>query len=86
MEIMKQVLKAAARIDFAIFTFSKSSEIDDTMLRLLALNMHVRGAFDYKQGVQTWSPVRDIAQKGADLHGVKSGNGIRKLHHKLMVT
>ena len=32
MEIMKQMLKARERIDFAIFTFPKSSGIDDTMI------------------------------------------------------
>jgi phosphatidylserine/phosphatidylglycerophosphate/cardiolipin synthase-like enzyme len=85
MEIMKQMMKARKRIDFAIFTFSKSSGIDDTMLRLLDLDMPIRGAFDYKQGVQEWSPVKAISKKGADLYGVKKGNGVGKLHHKLMV-
>lgn len=85
MEIMKQMLKARKRIDFAIFTFSKSSGIDDTMLRLLDLGLPIRGAFDHKQGVQSWSPVRSIAKKGAELFGVKKRNKIGKLHHKLMV-
>lgn len=89
MEIMKQMMKARLRIDFAIFTFSQSSGIDDTLLRLLDLNMPVRGAFDYKQGVQKWAPLRTISDKGADVYGVKksngNGNGIGKLHHKLMV-
>lgn len=85
MEIMKQMLKARSRIDFAIFTFSKSSGIDDTMLRLLDLGMPIRGAFDYKQGVQSWSPIREISNSGADLFGVKKNNEIGKLHHKLMV-
>jgi phosphatidylserine/phosphatidylglycerophosphate/cardiolipin synthase-like enzyme len=35
MEIMKQMLKAAASIDFAMFTFAQSSGIDDTMIRLV---------------------------------------------------
>ena len=85
MEIMKQMMKARERIDFAIFTFSKSSGIDDTMLRLLDTDITIRGAFDHKQGVQDWSPVRDLASNGADLHGVRKGNGVGKLHHKLMV-
>ena len=85
MEIMKQMIKARTRIDFAIFTFSKSSGIDDTMLRLLDLNMPIRGAFDGKQGAQDWSPLPQILAKGAELFAVNSGNGIGKLHHKLMV-
>jgi phosphatidylserine/phosphatidylglycerophosphate/cardiolipin synthase-like enzyme len=85
MEIMKQMMKARKRIDFAIFTFSKSSGIDDTMLRLLDFDMPIRGVFDYKQGVQGWSPVKAISQKGADLYSVKKGGGVGKLHHKLMV-
>lgn len=85
MEIMKQMFKARERIDFAIFTFAKSSGIDDAMLRLLDFDMSIRGAFDNKQGVQKWSPVKRIAAAGADLHGVSKGNGVGKLHHKLMV-
>ena len=32
MEIMKQMMKARKRIDFAIFTFARSSGLDDTMM------------------------------------------------------
>lgn len=85
MEIMKQMLKARSRIDFAIFTFSKSSGIDDTMYRLLDFGMPIRGAFDRKQGVQQWSPINEIAARGAELYSVSQGNGVGKLHHKLMV-
>ncbi|MFK7830352.1 MAG: phospholipase D-like domain-containing protein [Congregibacter sp.] len=85
MEIMKQMLKARSRIDFAIFTFAKSSGIDDTMLRLLDFGMPIRGVFDRKQGVQRWSPINDIAARGAELHSVSKGDGVGKLHHKLMV-
>ncbi|GAF48125.1 phospholipase D-like domain-containing protein [Rhodococcus wratislaviensis] len=34
MEIMKQMLKAVSSVDFAMFTFARSSGIDDTMIRL----------------------------------------------------
>lgn len=85
MEIMKQMLKARERIDFAIFTFSQSSGIDDTMMRLLDLNMPIRGAFDLKQGVQKWAAIRPLQKKGAHMVAVEEGNGIGKLHHKLMV-
>jgi len=85
MEIMKQMMKAKKRIDFAIFTFSKTSGIDDTMLRLLDFDMPIRGAFDGGQGFNQWSPLRGIAAKGADLHSVRKTATIGKLHHKLMV-
>lgn len=85
MEIMKQMLKARERIDFAIFTFSKSSGIDDTMLRLLDMGMNINGAFDGKQGAQDWAPVKELAARGANLWRVPKGNGVGKLHHKLMV-
>lgn len=85
MEIMKQMLKAKKRIDFAIFTFAKSSGIDDTMLRLLDLDMPINGAFDGMQGVQKWAAIKPLQKKGARLSAVWKGNGIGKLHHKLMV-
>lgn len=85
MEIMKQMLKARERIDFAIFTFSKSSGIDDTMLRLLDLPLPIRGAFDLRQGVQKWAAIKPLRAKGAELFGVPPGGGVGKLHHKLMV-
>jgi hypothetical protein len=57
MEIMKQMMKARSRIDFAIFTFAKSSGIDDTMIRLRDLGMPIRGVFDGKQGAQNWAAI-----------------------------
>lgn len=85
MEIMKQMLKARERIDFAIFTFSKSSGIDDTMLRLLDFGMPIRGCFDGRQGSQDWAAIPDLIQAGARLSAVHAGQGLGKLHHKLMV-
>ena len=85
MEIMKQMLKAKKRIDFAIFTFAKSSGIDDTMLRLLHFKMPIRGAFDHTQGSHEWSAIKPLKKKGAQLFGVSRSDKIRKLHHKLMV-
>jgi len=85
MEIMKQMLKVAHRVDFAIFTFSESSGIDDTMLKLLALGIPVRGAFDEKQGAHSWAAIPRLKAAGAQLYGVPAGNGVGKLHHKLMV-
>ena len=85
MEIMKQMLKAQERIDFAIFTFAKSSGIDDTMIKLLNFGMPIRGVFDGRQGANDWSAIGPLKQAGAELLKVSTGNGVGKLHHKLMV-
>ena len=85
MEIMKQMLKAQKRIDFAIFTFSQSSGIDDTMLRLLQGGMPIRGAFDAMPGGADWAAIPALRAAGAQLYSVRKGNGVGKLHHKLMV-
>ncbi|MBN1187564.1 MAG: DUF1669 domain-containing protein [Bacteroidales bacterium] len=85
MEIMKQMLKAKKRIDFAIFTFAKSSGIDDTMIKLLEFGMPIRGAFDGKQGAHDWAALSNIKKAGGELYSIPEGNGVGKLHHKLMV-
>lgn len=85
MEIMKQMLKARKRIDFAIFTFAKSSGIDDTMIYMLENGMPIRGAFDARSGAQDWAALPALKAHGAELYKVPPGNGVGKLHHKLMV-
>jgi phosphatidylserine/phosphatidylglycerophosphate/cardiolipin synthase-like enzyme len=85
MEIMKQMLKAAHSIDFAMYTFSQSSGIDDTMLRLLPGLERVRGVLDHGQGVRTWAATEPLKAAGAQLFTNKPGTGVRKVHHKLMV-
>ncbi|MEM9451994.1 MAG: phospholipase D-like domain-containing protein [Cyanobacteria bacterium P01_E01_bin.6] len=85
MEIMKQMAKAKKRVDFAIFTFSQSSGIDDQMLLLRRIDMPLRGVMDLKQGVQRWSASHTLAEAGVELHTVAPTNIIGKLHHKLMV-
>ena len=85
MEIMKQMLKAKNRIDFAIFTFAKSSGIDDTMLKLRELGMPIRGAFEARQGAQDWAAIPALKKAKCQLYKVPAGGGVGKLHHKLMV-
>jgi phosphatidylserine/phosphatidylglycerophosphate/cardiolipin synthase-like enzyme len=85
MEIMKQMLKAAQRIDFAMFTFARSSGIDDTMAWLLRAGIPVRGVLDRGQGVQTWAATQPLKAAGAQLYQNTPGTGVRKVHHKLMV-
>ncbi|GAB3267989.1 phospholipase D-like domain-containing protein [Kineosporia babensis] len=85
MEIMKQMLKAATSIDFAMFTFARSSGIDDTMIRLTPALERVRGVLDRGQGVQRWAATQPLQAAGVQLFQNRPGTGVRKLHHKLMV-
>jgi phosphatidylserine/phosphatidylglycerophosphate/cardiolipin synthase-like enzyme len=85
MEIMKQMLKATERVDFAMFTFAQSSGIDDTMAVLLRGGIPVRGVLDRGQGSQKWAATESLKTAGAELFVNATGNGVRKVHHKLMV-
>jgi phosphatidylserine/phosphatidylglycerophosphate/cardiolipin synthase-like enzyme len=85
MEIMKQMLKAAERVDFAMFTFAQSSGIDDTMIRVVRSQTAIRGVLDRVQGSQRWAATQPLKQAGVELYENKPGTGVRKIHHKLMV-
>jgi phosphatidylserine/phosphatidylglycerophosphate/cardiolipin synthase-like enzyme len=85
MEIMKQMLKAKDRIDFAMFTFAQSSGIDDTMIRLVGSVPRIRGVMDRGQGSRQWAATQPLKAAGAELFENAPGNGVRKVHHKLMV-
>jgi phosphatidylserine/phosphatidylglycerophosphate/cardiolipin synthase-like enzyme len=85
MEIMKQMLKSKERVDFAVFTFSKSSGIDDTLLSLHELGREIHGLVDAAQGSQDWAATKLIHAAGIDVQCVPRQGPLRKLHHKLMV-
>jgi phosphatidylserine/phosphatidylglycerophosphate/cardiolipin synthase-like enzyme len=85
MEMMKQMLKAKDRVEFAIFTFTRTSGIDDTMIALKRANIAVRGVLDRGQGNMTWAATPDLLAEGVDLRLLAPGVPVRKLHHKLMV-
>ncbi|MBG0831087.1 phospholipase [Planomonospora sp. ID67723] len=85
LEIMKQMLKATARVDFAIFTFSGSSGIDDAMIALAAAERTVTGVMDPGQGAQTWAATHDLDRAHIELYFPKRVPAFGKLHHKLMV-
>ncbi|MGF1662471.1 MAG: phosphatidylserine/phosphatidylglycerophosphate/cardiolipin synthase family protein [Kineosporiaceae bacterium] len=84
MEIMKQMLKARERIDFAMFTFAQSSGIDDTLIRLVP-GVSVRGVLDRGQGSQRWASTGILQRAGVELVHNRPGTGVRKVHHKLVV-
>lgn len=85
MEIMKQMLKAATRVDFAMFTFAQSSGIDDTMIRLIRSGTTIRGVLDRSQGGQKWAATEPLKKAGVELYKNRTRTGVRKIHHKLMV-
>ncbi|GAA1654020.1 phospholipase D-like domain-containing protein [Actinoplanes couchii] len=85
MEIMKQMLKARERVEFAMFTFARSSGLDDTMAWLLKAGIPIRGILDRGQGSQEWAATKQLLAAGAQLHVNAFGNGVRKVHHKLLV-
>lgn len=85
MEIMKQMLKARKRIDFAMFTFSQSSGIDDTMIALQKSGIKIRGALDGMAANQKWAATHGLKEAGVSLFRVPKKGKLRKLHHKLMV-
>jgi len=85
MEIMKQMLKSASSVDFAMFTFARSSGIDDTMIRLAPSLTRIRGVLDHGQGAQKWAATEPLKAAGVKLFENRPGTGVRKLHHKLMV-
>jgi len=85
MEIMKQILKARHSVDFAIFTFSQSSGIDDALVAMAKSGVRVRGIFDAGQGNRGWAATRLVADSGGEAWLASRRNGLGKLHHKLMV-
>ena len=89
MEIMKQIAKAKERVDFAIFTFSASSGIDDQLAIAKKAGIEVKGSLYKSQANQRWSAKDSLAKADADIFVVPR-TGLprprpRKLHHKLMV-
>jgi phosphatidylserine/phosphatidylglycerophosphate/cardiolipin synthase-like enzyme len=89
MEIMKQIAKAKTRIDFAIFTFSKSSGIDDQLVLVKKLGIKIKGALCKSAANQKWSAKDTLKDAGIEI-SIVPRSGLpsprpRKLHHKLMV-
>jgi phosphatidylserine/phosphatidylglycerophosphate/cardiolipin synthase-like enzyme len=85
MEIMKQILKAKNRIDFAVFTFAQSSGIDDALVAAVDRGVQVRGLMDRRQANQRWAATHPLMAAGAHLLVAGNSDGLGKLHHKLMV-
>lgn len=85
MEIMKQMLKARDRVDIAMFTFSTSSGIDDTINMLCKAGLTVRASMEGLQANQSWAATHPIHKAGAEVFLVNKQGDLGKLHHKLLV-
>jgi phosphatidylserine/phosphatidylglycerophosphate/cardiolipin synthase-like enzyme len=88
LEIMKQMLKGQHEVVFAIFTFSGSSGIDDTMLALARGGMTIRGVLDRGQAAHDWAATKTMVHPNISLFVPRRSGAfatLGKLHHKLMV-
>jgi len=87
LEIIKQMLKARSRLDFAIFTFAVSSGIDDALQMLRLADIDIQGVLDAAQGGSDWAATPWLHKAGIRvfLSDKDKLPGLRKLHHKLMV-
>jgi phosphatidylserine/phosphatidylglycerophosphate/cardiolipin synthase-like enzyme len=85
LEITKQINKCVRRLDFAIFTFSGSSGIDDALIMAKRAGRDVRGALDPGQGRFGWAATRWLHDAGVEVFLQRQQAPFRKLHHKLMV-
>ncbi len=84
MEIMKQILKATNRVDFAVFTFAQSSGIDEALISAHKSGVEVRGVLDRRQANQKWSANKALVAAGVKITIAGGTGGLGKLHHKLM--
>jgi phosphatidylserine/phosphatidylglycerophosphate/cardiolipin synthase-like enzyme len=85
LEIMKQMLKGARELYFAIFTFAGSSGIDDTMVALARGGMKIYGVVDRAQAAHGWAAPKTMKHENIALFQPSKASNVRKLHHKLMV-
>ena len=89
LELVKQMLKLRrldGRVDFAIFTFSNSSTVDEALSMLARAGVKVRGVLDRAMNEKrTWSGAWRLKEPGIELYLPKRSWRLRKVHHKLMV-
>jgi phosphatidylserine/phosphatidylglycerophosphate/cardiolipin synthase-like enzyme len=85
LRIVNEILKAQHSAHLMMFTFAKSTTIDDALLSKLAVpGFLVKGVLDGSQSAQSWSPHPALIAAGARLRkDTLPNNG--KLHHKVLV-
>ena len=84
LRIVNEILRAQSSAYLMMFTFSKSTTIDDALVtKLQGGNFEVVGVIDGGQSAQKWSPHKTLLSEGAKLQcETLPNNG--KLHHKLI--
>ena len=85
LRIVNEILKAQTSARLLMFTFAKSTTIDDALrARLEVPGFTVRGVLDSSQSAHEWSPHPELIAAGARLRRDTLPNQ-GKLHHKLLV-
>jgi phosphatidylserine/phosphatidylglycerophosphate/cardiolipin synthase-like enzyme len=85
LRIVNEILKAQTSAYFMMFTFAKSTTIDDALItKLQGGNFEVVGVLDGGQSAHHWSPHKTLLNNGAKLRRETLPNS-GKLHHKLLV-
>ncbi len=85
LRIVNEILKAQTSAYMMMFTFSKSTTIDDALVtKLQGGNFEVVGVLDGGQSAHKWSPHKTLISEGAKLRRETLPNN-GKLHHKLIV-
>ena len=85
LRIVNEILKAQTSAYFLMFTFAKSTTIDDALItKLQGGNFEVVGVLDAGQSAHKWSPHGELLDAGARLRRETLPNN-GKLHHKLIV-
>jgi phosphatidylserine/phosphatidylglycerophosphate/cardiolipin synthase-like enzyme len=85
LRIVNEILRAQQTAHLLMFTFAKSTTIDDALrARLQAGGFTVQGVLDGAQAAQAFSPHPELLAAGARLRRDRLPNQ-GKLHHKLLV-
>ena len=85
LRIVNEILKATTSVYFMMFTFAKSTTIDDALLtKLQGTGFEVVGVLDGGQSAHSWSPHKALLSAGARLRR-ETLPGSGKLHHKVIV-
>ena len=85
LRVVNEILKAQTSAYFMMFTFAKSTTIDDALItKLQGGNFEVVGVLDGGQSAHSWSPHMTLLNEGAKLRRETLPNN-GKLHHKLIV-
>lgn len=85
MEVMKQIAKAVKSVSFSVFSFSRASGIDDTLILAANAGIEICGVLDGNQANHSWAATHNLVDAGIQLHISEETEDESKLHHKLLV-